>query len=543
MATPELYQTKSFDKDAILKEKYGTDPSRRDIRRFNRYWKSDQKDQDEVAFLQAEHDKQMASWKSATDAAIANTRASGEALTKKWAEEKAAEEARRAAEAAAKAAAAPKVSVTNADYWNRVAKRYGFDDYNAVAAWQKENGLTVDGKFGSKSYDKWAQLNPGKVGSVPVIKPTVRPRTAPAASQQGPIDETSQDFVGPVPRTSDTQTETKAAIPTIEDMWESTYFREPHVNGWKYRTVDGKRYPVVVTTGLYNNAVGLENDHSYAYDPATGMIRKLDENFAGNPGEPIGDWMKIPEFKKNGGTMKKINYFGGGGPARFGFQSDTLSVGPNRKIISQSFYPLDANGRPVGDWEHVGGRVKSVGPDGERIEYFDEPADYIDSDGGFMPVGYANDQDAAKARFMERLRAMGSSNPDAQKVQAEMKGKYQQGGAVAPQQDMQQQVVALVQAAMQGDQKATETVNKIIEAAKAGDQQAMQIAQMIQQVAQQMQGQATAAKWGSKLNYIRSLKFAKGGKACPACEKGAPIVEKKACGGKKAKKRYFGGLI
>ena len=38
-------------------------------------------------------------------------------------------------------------------------------------------------------------------------------------------------------------------------------------------------------------------------------------------------------------------------------------------------------------------------------------------------------------------------------------------------------------------------------------------------------------------------KDAKGGKACPACEKGAPIVEKKACGGKKAKKRYFGGLV
>jgi hypothetical protein len=119
---------------------------------------------------------------------------------------------------------------------------------------------------------------------------------------------------------------------------------------------------------------------------------------------------------------------------------------------------------------------------------------------------------------------------------------FQQGGA-APQQDMQQQVVALVQAAMQGDQKATETVNKIIEAAKAGDKQAMQIAQMIQQVAQKLQGQATSAKWGSKLNYIRSLKFAKGGKACPECEKGAPIVEKKACGGKKAKKRYFGGLV
>lgn len=125
---------------------------------------------------------------------------------------------------------------------------------------------------------------------------------------------------------------------------------------------------------------------------------------------------------------------------------------------------------------------------------------------------------------------------------------FQQGGqptAQAGQQDMQQQVVALVQAAMQGDQKATQTVNKIMEAAKAGDKQAMQLAQMIQQVAQKMQGQATAAKWGAKLSYIRSLKYARGGKTCPACqaaEKGDKI-EKKACGGKKAKKHYFGGWL
>ena len=93
---------------------------------------------------------------------------------------------------------------------------------------------------------------------------------------------------------------------------------------------------------------------------------------------------------------------------------------------------------------------------------------------------------------------------------------FQQGGA-APQQDIQQQVTALVQAAMQGDKKATQTVNQIMEAAKAGDQQATQLAQLIQQVVQQMQGQATAAKWGAKLNYIRSLKYAKGGKTCPTC--------------------------
>ena len=116
---------------------------------------------------------------------------------------------------------------------------------------------------------------------------------------------------------------------------------------------------------------------------------------------------------------------------------------------------------------------------------------------------------------------------------------FQQGGA-APQQDMQQQVVALVQAAMQGDQKATETVNKIIEAAKAGDQQAMQIAQMIQQVVEKMKGQATAAKYGAKLSYLQSLKCGgksmkkkeQGGKVCPECDKEKII-----------KKNYFGGSV
>lgn len=94
---------------------------------------------------------------------------------------------------------------------------------------------------------------------------------------------------------------------------------------------------------------------------------------------------------------------------------------------------------------------------------------------------------------------------------------FQQGGAM--QGDVMSQVQALVQAAAQGDEQATQQITQIMEAAKSGDQQAMQIAQMIQQVVEQMQGQAAAAKWGAKLGYIKSLKYAKGGKACPACEK------------------------
>ena len=96
--------------------------------------------------------------------------------------------------------------------------------------------------------------------------------------------------------------------------------------------------------------------------------------------------------------------------------------------------------------------------------------------------------------------------------------KYQQGGQVS-QEDPQQKIMQLVQLAMSGDQKATEIIQQIMQAAKKGDQQALQLAQMIQQISQQLQGQTQVAKMGSKLQYIKSLKSAKGDKTCTDCEK------------------------
>ena len=117
---------------------------------------------------------------------------------------------------------------------------------------------------------------------------------------------------------------------------------------------------------------------------------------------------------------------------------------------------------------------------------------------------------------------------------------FQQGGVAPQQQDVQQQIIQLVQAAMQGDQQATQTIQQVMQAAEQGDQQAQQLAQMIQQVAEQIKGQATMAKWGSKLKYIKSLKHAKGDKTCSSCQKNLTKssfnkVEEKACGGKTKK--------
>lgn len=112
---------------------------------------------------------------------------------------------------------------------------------------------------------------------------------------------------------------------------------------------------------------------------------------------------------------------------------------------------------------------------------------------------------------------------------------------------MQQQIVALVQAAMQGDQQANQQVQQIMQAAQQGDQQ----------VAQQIQGQqAQMAKFGAKLNYIKTLRgqcpsgyemqyFKAGGRVCKKCMKKAaqgttmPMnpVEEYKCGRKMKKNK------
>ena len=123
---------------------------------------------------------------------------------------------------------------------------------------------------------------------------------------------------------------------------------------------------------------------------------------------------------------------------------------------------------------------------------------------------------------------------------------FQQGGTVqndqanafmqAILQGNSEAIGQLIQAANQGDKQATQLIETILREDEKGNQQVTKAAAVIKQLL----NQTVSAKWGSKLGYIKSLKHAKGGKTCPSCEK---KVEMKACGGKKAKKRYFGGLI
>lgn len=95
------------------------------------------------------------------------------------------------------------------------------------------------------------------------------------------------------------------------------------------------------------------------------------------------------------------------------------------------------------------------------------------------------------------------------------------------QQGIEQQAIALVQAAMQGDQQANQTIQKIMQAAQQGDQQAAQVAQLLKSIVQQMKG-SRKARLGAKLDYIKQsigecpegqevVYFKKGGEICKMC--------------------------
>ena len=111
--------------------------------------------------------------------------------------------------------------------------------------------------------------------------------------------------------------------------------------------------------------------------------------------------------------------------------------------------------------------------------------------------------------------------------------KYAAGAQMAQpqqangQQGIEQQAVALVQAAMQGDTQANQTIQKIMQAAQQGDQQAAQVAKLLQAIVQQMKG-SRKARLGAKLDYIKQsigecpegqevVYFKKGGEICKMC--------------------------
>lgn len=143
------------------------------------------------------------------------------------------------------------------------------------------------------------------------------------------------------------------------------------------------------------------------------------------------------------------------------------------------------------------------------------------------------------ARINNKLgQATGLNNYQLQKPQLNMPNqlndnlvslKFKQGGQMqqANGQGIEKQAIALVQAAMQGDQQASQAIQQIMQAAQQGDQQAVQVAQLLQAVIQKMKG-SRKARLGTKLNYFKQtgecpegqelVYFKKGGEICKVCQ-------------------------
>lgn len=338
-------------------------------------------------------------------------------------------------------------------------------------------------------------------------------------------------------------------------------------------TIDGITYPSAVSTGLFGNNYGIKNDHTYAYDAETNSIRKVHENLFGEVSRgnkvrwaPNSEWINLSNipsnynvfYQKQGGKMNKINYFQKGGKnlptapnAKEAYKGGTYKDGLNIDIISS---------KPIEDYSNRT-LVRRINPITQDTVFIETPEKFDPTLSLRAPISRkasSSDKDRSEYEILNRRFNEGASvindtiTLTPKKIINWIKPYFQQGGQMQ-QQDVQQQIIQLVQAAMQGDQQATQTIQQVMQAAEQGDQQAQQLAQMIQQVAEQMKGQATMAKWGSKLKYIKNLKYAKGGKTCLECQQGGNIsttsnnslknplkksvnkVEEKACGGKTKK--------
>lgn len=413
MALPELYKEQEFQRQTFDRNsefmKHNPNLTARGTRKFNRYWNSDQRLEDEKAFnaaqdaaevahIEAEAKKRADSWDARIAALRAQNAARGEAALKNI---------------NASLTAKPVVPVSKPNptpvtktltprsdaEWTRIAKENGFADMGEVLAWQEANGLEADGKFGNASSAFFKTNGLGKYQKTP----------------EGYVELSRPDGTTFLQKTNSTPTNTSETSTPFDLMGYAMQ------NGLdKFYNHGGKRYVRYDPFGIGDFLIG-EDGEMYHAGRWGSLGKKVSNSSVGIEGsDHYNNYQKVlgtlNSFKgvtsnKQGGTMNRINYF-------------------------------------------------------------------------------------------------------------------QQGGA-APQQDIKAQITALIQAAMQGDQKATQQVNQIMEAAKAGDQQAIQIAQIMEQVVKEMQGQAVAAKYGAKLDYLQSLKCGgkaktkkkeQGGKVCPTCQ-------------------------
>ena len=298
------YVRKTFNKEDQFRKMYGTQASRRDRRRFEKYWNSDQRIADQRNFDAAEWDALDKQEPLRNQEFLNNLNSKRDTLKLEI-------------QSPINLIKVPqeeqivKQPVSKPINWLAKAQEYGFNSLDDVKNWQRENGLVVDGKFGANSlakYNELARINQQKASQ---MKQTV-------AQQQA--------NTGNVPQNSTPQSTTP--LLTVDDYKNSNYFRGVHGMADNATvTIDGKKYPIFVMQNRYagTGKAKEENDRTYAIDPETGKMRKVFENWLGIPhntwstDEGGKDWfypsfMAGPEYewKKQNPMPKMRGPLGGG---------------------------------------------------------------------------------------------------------------------------------------------------------------------------------------------------------------------------------------
>lgn len=103
-------------------------------------------------------------------------------------------------------------------------------------------------------------------------------------------------------------------------------FRKIHGSSMKNITINGKTYPVAVTTGAFS-IPDIANDHMYAFNPETGMIRKISESWIFGGARIPMPWedQQGPQFERGSTWIDPAKIFGSP-------KVTTPSSGDNRAI-------------------------------------------------------------------------------------------------------------------------------------------------------------------------------------------------------------------
>lgn len=232
---PEVYQVKTFDKDAKFREMYGTNASRRDRRRFEKYWDSDQRWADQDAFEKDEHEKQIQNWDARFNAI-------------------------------------KQQNAVNHQAWLKEV-----NSKPLVQTPLKTEQPVVKQSIVKQPVIEEPVVKQSVVESNPVIKPN-QPKI-PTEWYTGIIQDNT---IGALDNSEEAVKRRKNANEIRKQLFTSnSYLRAPYNYNYASHYINGKEYPIVVTKKL--GVSNKHNDQSFYYDPETKMYAVAKENWSGQP--------------------------------------------------------------------------------------------------------------------------------------------------------------------------------------------------------------------------------------------------------------------